>query len=48
MRGAACDDSEARLLGPVSRNKIRLLFGARQTGKTLDGRHEVVRHPFGG
>ena len=25
---------EARLTGPVSRNKVRLLFGARQTGKT--------------
>jgi uncharacterized protein len=25
---------EVRLTGPVSRNKVRLLFGARQTGKT--------------
>jgi len=25
---------EVSLAGPVSRNKIRLLFGARQTGKT--------------
>jgi predicted AAA+ superfamily ATPase len=25
---------EARLTGPVSRDKVRLLFGARQTGKT--------------
>ncbi len=25
---------EDRLTGPVSRNKVRLLFGARQTGKT--------------
>jgi predicted AAA+ superfamily ATPase len=25
---------EERLMGPVSRNKVRLLFGARQTGKT--------------
>ena len=25
---------EGTLLGPISHNKIRLLFGARQTGKT--------------
>ncbi len=36
---------EARLLGPISRNKIRLLFGARQTGKTSLLRHAVVEPP---
>jgi uncharacterized protein len=33
---------EGRLLGRVSQNKVRLLFGARQTGKTMLLRHALT------
>lgn len=33
---------ESALSGPTSRNKVRLLFGARQTGKTLLLRHMLA------